>query len=97
MQTGLPPVADSSLLLTKYPSVLSNYSTLAAKVNQPPLQRLVKSGDRSFNCDLVCPSRDPCNSKGLTHQLKSLEARPFTTDMKNPQDIIITGMQRGTC
>ncbi|XP_073273576.1 uncharacterized protein [Primulina huaijiensis] len=94
MQTGLPPVADSSLLLAKHPSAFSNYSMPAAKVEQPPLQRIVKSSDRSFNCVSVCHSRDICNSNGLTDHLKSLEARPFTTDMKNPQDIFITDMQR---
>ncbi|XP_073297512.1 uncharacterized protein [Primulina huaijiensis] len=94
MQTGLPPVTDSSLLLTKYPSAFSNYAMPAAKVEQPPLQRLVKSSDLSFNCVSVFPSRDLCNSNGLTDHLKSREARPFSIDVMNPQDIFMAGMQR---
>ncbi|KZV24273.1 hypothetical protein F511_01755 [Dorcoceras hygrometricum] len=93
MQTGLPPMANSSLLLAKYPSAFSNYAMSPAKVEQPPFQRLVKRIGRSSNCVSLFPSRDLCNRNGLTDILKSREARPFTTDM-NPKDIFITDVQR---
>ncbi|KAI3470457.1 hypothetical protein Pfo_027120 [Paulownia fortunei] len=95
-QTGFPSLPDSTLLLTKYPAALSNHSTPSVKLEQPPLNGVFRSNDQPLNGVSVFPSRELSSSNGVADYqlLRSRELQPFTIDMKQPQDVLFSEMQR---
>ncbi|KAL5569279.1 hypothetical protein UlMin_025854 [Ulmus minor] len=92
LQTAYPSVPDSAILLAKYPAAFSNFPT-PSKMEQQPLQAVVKSNDRTVNGASVFPTREITNSNGVVdyHQVyRSRDATkvpPFTVDVKQRQDI----------
>ncbi|KAL0298682.1 UNVERIFIED_CONTAM: Nuclear receptor corepressor 2 [Sesamum radiatum] len=90
IQTGYPPLPDSALLLTKYPAAFNN------GVMPPPLHGVVRSRDCSPNGVSVFPSRELSSSNGLADYqvLRNRDLQPFTLDIKQPQDVVFTEMQR---
>ncbi|XP_073314993.1 uncharacterized protein [Primulina huaijiensis] len=95
MKTGLPPIPDSTLLLTKYPAAFSNYTIPAVKIEHPPLHGIVTRNDRPMNGVSVYSTRDLCSGNGIADYLKYQEGQqPFTINMKNPQATLFPEMQR---
>ncbi|KAK4385878.1 hypothetical protein Sango_2711800 [Sesamum angolense] len=90
IQTGYPPLPDSALLLTKYPAAFNN------GVKPTPLHGVVRSSDFSPNGVSVFPSRELSSSNGLADYqvLRNRDLQPFTLDIKQPQDVVFTEMQR---
>ncbi|KAI3458990.1 hypothetical protein Pfo_015653 [Paulownia fortunei] len=96
IQTGFPPLPDSALLLTKYPAAFSNCAMPTVKLEHPPSHGVVKSSDCPLNGVSVFPSRELNSGNGLVDYqvLRNRELQPFTIDMKQPQDVLFTEMQR---
>ncbi|XP_073159011.1 uncharacterized protein [Henckelia pumila] len=95
MKTGLPPIPDSTLLLSKYPAAFSNYTLPAVKIEHPPLHGIVTSNDPPLNGVSLYSTKDLCNSNGIADYLKNQEGQqPFTINMKNPQATLFPEMQR---
>ncbi|KAL6501110.1 hypothetical protein OROHE_025307 [Orobanche hederae] len=78
-----PPLPDSALLLAKYPAAFSNHSTPTVKLDQTPLNSVIRTnGHHPFNGMADC-------------QLRSRELQPFTVDnVKSPQNVLFSEMQR---
>ncbi|KZV37374.1 hypothetical protein F511_01242 [Dorcoceras hygrometricum] len=95
MKTGLPPIPDSMLLLSKYPAAFSSYTIPSVKIEHPPLHGIVTSNDRPLNGVSIYPTKDLCSSNGVAAYLKNQEVQqPFTINMKNPQAMPFPEMQR---
>lgn len=90
IQTGYPPLPDSALLLTKYPAAFNN------GVMPPPLHGVIRSSDCSSNGVSVFPSSELSSSNGLADYqvLRNRDLQSFTLDIKQPQDVLFTEMQR---
>ncbi|XP_051121731.1 uncharacterized protein LOC127245112 isoform X7 [Andrographis paniculata] len=89
------PLLDSTLLLSKYPAAFANHSI---RLEQPPLCRVSKSNDNPFNGVSVIP-RELNSNIGLSEfpVLRNLELQqqqPLTVDMRQPQDVAFSEMQR---
>ncbi|KAL6527109.1 hypothetical protein OROGR_016199 [Orobanche gracilis] len=78
-----PPLPDSTLLLAKYPAAFSNHLTPTVKVDQTPLNSVIRTNDHPFNGIADC------------QLLRSRELQPFTVDnVKSPQNVLFSEMQR---
>ncbi|KAL3838330.1 hypothetical protein ACJIZ3_022921 [Penstemon smallii] len=99
MQKGFPSLSDSARLLTKYPAAFGNYTLPTRKFEQPlSLHGNVKYTDYPLDGFSVFPGRElNSSSTGVAdYQLfRNREVQPpFTIDMKQPQDVLLTEMQR---
>jgi len=102
IQTGFPSLPDSAMLLAKYPAAFGNYPLSSSKIEQQqqPLQPVVKSSEHRLNGISVFPTREISSSNGVAdYQVyrsrdSSTKVQPFTVDMKQRQDILISEMQR---
>ena len=66
IQTGFSSLPDSTLPLVKYPAAFNNYSmSPSAKIEQQPLQTVVKSNERTLNGKSVFLTRDMSSSNGV--------------------------------
>lgn len=98
IQTAYPSLPESAILLAKYPAAFSNFPTSSSKVEQQPLQAVVKSSERNVNGVSVFPTRDISSSNGVVdyqvyRSRDGPKVQPFTVDMKQRQDIF-SEMQR---
>ncbi|KAL6504062.1 hypothetical protein OROGR_025985 [Orobanche gracilis] len=79
-----PPLPDSALLLAKYPAAFSNHSTPTVKLDQTPLNSVIRTNDHH-----------PFNGMADCQLLRSRELQPFTVDnVKSPQNVLFSEMQR---
>lgn len=94
--TGFTPLPDSALLLAKYPAAFSNHSMPSVKLDQPPLHGVMRSNDPSLNGVSVFPNRELSSSNGVADYqvLRNRELPPFSFDVKQPQDVLFSEMQR---
>ncbi|KAL8533099.1 hypothetical protein ACS0TY_009375 [Phlomoides rotata] len=96
-KTGFPTLPDSTVLLAKYPAAFSNHSTPAMKIDQPPVHGAIRTNDHSLNGVSVFPNRELGSSNGgvADYQvMRNRELQPFALDMKQPQDVVFSEMQR---
>ncbi|KAH7537391.1 hypothetical protein FEM48_Zijuj03G0087500 [Ziziphus jujuba var. spinosa] len=98
IQTAYPSMPESAILLAKYPAAFSNFPTSSSKVEQQPLQTVVKSNERNVNGVSVFPTRDISSSNGVVdyqvyRSRDGTKAQPFTVDVKQRPDIF-SEMQR---
>lgn len=91
-----PPLPDSTLLLNKYPAAFRNHSTPTVKLEPQTLQGVISSDHQPMNSIPVYPSRELSSSSGVADYqvLRSRESQPFTMDMKQPQEVLFSEMQR---
>ncbi|KAH6763594.1 hypothetical protein C2S52_021027 [Perilla frutescens var. hirtella] len=94
--TGFAPLPDSALLLAKYPAAFNSHPMSAVKLDQPPLHGVIRSSDPSLNGLSVFSSRELSSSNGVADYqvLRNRELAPFALDMKQPQDVLFSEMQR---
>ncbi|KAK9283920.1 hypothetical protein L1049_012176 [Liquidambar formosana] len=99
MQTAFASMPDSAILLAKYPTAFSNFPT-SSKIEQHPLQAVVKSNERNLNGVSVFPTREINSSNGIAADYQLYRSRdsttrvqPFTIDMKQRQEMF-TELQR---
>ncbi|KAK6933330.1 SANT/Myb domain [Dillenia turbinata] len=100
IQTGLSSMPDSAILLAKYPAAFMNYPPPSSKMEQQPLQAVVKTNDGSLNGVSVFPARDLTSINGGLAEYQMYRSQdgttkvlPFTADVKQGQDIFAE-MQR---
>lgn len=85
--TGFSPVPDSAVLLAKYPAAFSSHSISTVKFyHQPPFEGVIRSNDHSLNGLAVFPNGEM--------SIRNRELPPFALDMKQPQDVLFSEMQR---
>ncbi|KAK6137959.1 hypothetical protein DH2020_028296 [Rehmannia glutinosa] len=93
-----PPLPDSTLLLAKYPAAFSNHSTPTVKLEQTPLNGVIRTNnDHPFNGVSVFPSREMSSTNNGIADYQLLinrELQPFTVDMKQSQEVLFSEMQR---
>ncbi|KAK6144799.1 hypothetical protein DH2020_021619 [Rehmannia glutinosa] len=93
-----PPLPDSTLLLAKYPAAFSNHSTPTVKLEQTPLNGVIRTNnDHPFNGVSVFPSREMSSTNNGIADYQLLinrELQPFTVDMKQSQEVLFSDMQR---
>lgn len=105
VQNGHPSFPDSAILLAKYPAAFGNFPTSSSKLEQPPLQAVVRNNDRHINGGSVFPSREISSSSGSGivdyHQVFSrhrdggAKVPPFTVDVKQRQDVFDVSRRNG--
>lgn len=91
IQTGIPSLPDSAILLAKYPAAFSNYATSSAKLEQQSLHAFAKSNEQHLNGSAFT-TREINSSNGVIdyQRFRSRDApkvQPFMLDMKNRQDV----------
>ena len=65
IQTGFSSLPDSTLLLVKYPAAFNNYPMPpSAKIEQQPLQTVVKSNELTLNGKSIFLTRDMSSKIG---------------------------------
>ncbi|KAM7504459.1 hypothetical protein LguiB_003363 [Lonicera macranthoides] len=101
IQTGFPSLPDSAMLLAKYPAAFGNYPLSSSKIEQQqqPLHPVVKSNEHKLNAVSVFPTREIISSNGVSdyqvyRSRDSTKVQPFTVDMKQRQEKLISEMQR---
>lgn len=99
IQTGLPSLPDSAILLAKYPAAFGNCPTSTSKIEPQPLHSVVKSNERGLNGVSVFPTRE-INSSSRVPEYQMYRSRdatkfvqPFTVDQLR-QDFLFSEMQR---
>ena len=66
IQIGFSSLPDSTLPLVKYPAAFNNYPmSPSAKIEQQPLQTVVKSNELTLNGKSVFLTRDMSSSNGV--------------------------------
>lgn len=90
IQTGIPSLPDSAILLAKYPAAFSNYATSSAKLEQQSLHAFTKGNEQNLNGSAFT-TREITSSNGVIdyQMFRSRDApkvQPFMVDMKNRQD-----------
>ncbi|XP_027155746.1 uncharacterized protein LOC113756173 [Coffea eugenioides] len=95
IQTGLHSLPDSAMLLAKYPAAFGNYVLPSSKLEQLPVHG-VNNGERSLNGSAVFPAREIGSSNAAAdyQAYRSRELQPFTLDMKQRQDAVLSEMHR---
>lgn len=103
IQTGFPSLPDSAMLLAKYPAAFGNYPLSSSKIEQQQQQQalhpVVKSNEHKLNVVSAFPTREIISSNGVAdYQVyssqDSTKVQPFTVDMKQRQENLISEMQR---
>ncbi|XP_028782100.1 uncharacterized protein LOC114738230 isoform X2 [Neltuma alba] len=91
IQTGIPSLPDSAILLAKYPAAFNNYATSSAKLEQQSLHTFTKSNEQQLNSSAFT-TREINSSNGVIdyQMFRSRDApkvQPFMVDMKNRQEV----------
>lgn len=92
IQTGMPSLPDSAILLAKYPAAFSNYPTSSAKLEQQSLQTFTKSNEQHLNGSSSFAPREMNNGNGvIDYQMYRSrdvpKVQPFMVDVKHRQDV----------
>lgn len=92
IQTGVPSIPESAILLAKYPTAFSNYPTSSAKLEQQSLQAFTKSNEQHLNGASAFATREMNSSNGVIdyQMFRSRDVpkvQPFMVDMKHRQDV----------
>ncbi|CAL2242466.1 unnamed protein product [Prunus armeniaca] len=100
VHSGYPSFSDSAILLAKYPAAFGNFPTTSSKMEQQPLQAVVKNNDRNINGVSVFPSREISGSNGVvdypvfSRSRDGAKVPPFTVDAKQQQRQDVFDMPR---
>ncbi|XP_043699309.1 uncharacterized protein LOC122650077 isoform X2 [Telopea speciosissima] len=98
IQTGLPSLPDSAILLAKYPAAFADFPTSSCRVEQQPPSPVVKRND----CISVFQSKDEGDSGGGGGALPDIKVyrtydgtkvQPFAVDMKR-HDVLLEMQKR---
>ncbi|CAN1174214.1 Nuclear receptor corepressor 1 [Linum perenne] len=65
IQTGLPSLPDSAILLAKYPAAFANYQGDSSKIDQTTLHTVLKNSERIINGLPTLNSRDASSGNAL--------------------------------
>ncbi|KAF7820112.1 Nuclear receptor corepressor 1 [Senna tora] len=92
IQTGIPSLPDSTILLAKYPAAFSNYPTSSAKLEQQSMQAFTNKSNEQHLNGASFASREINSSNGVIdyQMFRSRDVpkvQPFMVDMKHRQDV----------
>ncbi|GFZ14798.1 hypothetical protein Acr_24g0009880 [Actinidia rufa] len=97
IRTGFSSIPDSAILLAKYPAAFSNYSS-SSDSEQQRLHSSARSNERNLKGVSVFSTREKNSSNGVADYslYRNCEGRvqPFTVDMKQRQEMLLSEMQR---
>ncbi|GFY84564.1 duplicated homeodomain-like superfamily protein [Actinidia rufa] len=97
IRTGFSSLPDSAILLAKYPAAFSNYSS-SSDSEQQRLHSGARSNERNLNGVSVFSTREKSSSNGVAdyplYRNREGRVQPFTVDMKQRQEMLLSEMQR---